>query len=328
MNEIMNTSREQLAVNRLDALAAEIRGFTASLLSSVIEIGRRFHEAKELLPYGEFGDWAREETGYSVSTVNNYMRLFEEYGDRQGSLFGASLDSQTFGKLTYSKALALLAIEDKTEREAFVEDHDVDSMSTRELQQALRERDEARAEAKHAEESRAKMEQDMKAANEQLEAAMGRISEIENSPKEVAVEKVVDQEAIDAAVAKAKEEAQKKIEAAEKARETAERKLQKAEEKAKAAETKAADAGKGAGEELTRAKAEAKAAREEAEGLRKQLAMSDAAVTAFKVMFQQWQGDYQKMVDTFGTMDEETREKLRAAIRAQIEAWGWGKEDA
>ena len=83
----------------LDTIAAEIRVFTAGMLNNVIEIGRRMVEAKELVPYGQFGTWIKENTGYSVSTANNFMNLYMEYGSMQGSLFGAEAESQTFGKV-------------------------------------------------------------------------------------------------------------------------------------------------------------------------------------------------------------------------------------
>ena len=82
-----------------EIIAGEIRTFTASMLNNIIEIGRRMVEVKEMLPHGEFMGWVEENTGYSQSTANNFMRLFAEYGDRQGSLFGAEVNSQTFANL-------------------------------------------------------------------------------------------------------------------------------------------------------------------------------------------------------------------------------------
>ena len=82
-----------------DVIAAEIRALTSTMLTSVIEIGRRFAEAKAMLPHGQFGPWLESSTGYSQRTANNYMRLFEEYGDSQGSLFGATVNSQAFANL-------------------------------------------------------------------------------------------------------------------------------------------------------------------------------------------------------------------------------------
>ena len=205
----------------LETVAAEIRTFTAGMLNNIIEIGRRMVEAKEMLPYGQFGTWIRENTGYSDSTAENFMRLYMEYGDMQGSLFGADVKSQTFGKLTYSKALALLAVP-AGEREAFIRDTGAEDMSVRELRNAIRERDEARktaeserARADAAEESRVKMESDMAAlkkihagslrdaqsALDEADHLRRELMELKNKPVEVAVE------TNDKAVRKAREEA-------------------------------------------------------------------------------------------------------------------------
>ena len=111
------------------------------------------------------------------------------------------------------------------ERERFVEDHNVIDMSARQLEQAIRDRDEARqaaeaakADAAAAEQARAKMEEDMKLLNVRLSGAQedreqaaqavarleAQLAELKEQPVEVAVETVVDQAAID----KAREEAQ------------------------------------------------------------------------------------------------------------------------
>ncbi len=153
-------------------IAAEIRTFTASMLNNIIEIGRRLCEAKELIPYGSFGDWVRRETGYSVSTANNFMRIFNEYGAAQGCLFGAEAESQTFGKLSYSKALALLAVPAE-ERERFAEEHHVEDMSTRELQEAIRENERLRQEA----EGTALALADLEEARESIAAQLKRRGE-------------------------------------------------------------------------------------------------------------------------------------------------------
>lgn len=108
------------------------------LLSDLIEIGRLLVEAKSMVPYGEWGKYLEEQVEYSTSQANNLMRLYNEYGDNQESFFSTLQNSQTFGKLTYTQALALVALpaEDRAE---FAEKNDVANMSTRELERAIRE---------------------------------------------------------------------------------------------------------------------------------------------------------------------------------------------
>lgn len=133
------------------------------VLGYAIEIGRRLTEAKAMLPHGAWGDWLRDEVEYSKSTANNFMRIFDAYGSDQMGLFGAEAKSQALGNLSYTKALRLLAIPEE-EREEFVEAHNVEDISTRELDRLIKERDEARAEKTEALERAA-------AADEKAEAA-------------------------------------------------------------------------------------------------------------------------------------------------------------
>lgn len=169
----------------LDIVAAEIRGLTAGMLNNVIEIGRRMVEAKEMLPYGQFGTWIKENTGYSVSTANNFMNLYLEYGSMQGSLFGAETESQTFGKLTYSKALALLAVPAE-EREAFAVEADAEHTSVRELkrkvEQYQRERDEALQKAESARVELETTEEDLLNSNRANDRLRKELEDAQNAP--------------------------------------------------------------------------------------------------------------------------------------------------
>ncbi len=124
-------------------IAAEINMITHQtkkiLLASAVEIGRRLKEAKSLLKHGEWGKWLEESVGYSQSTANRLMKLYEEYGtsflDGQGMSNCAPVRN-----LTYTQALLLLGLPEE-EREEFLAQNDVPGMTKQELQQALKDRD-------------------------------------------------------------------------------------------------------------------------------------------------------------------------------------------
>lgn len=312
-----------------EIIAGEIRMFTASMLNNVIEIGRRMVEVKEMLPHGSFGTWIKENTGYSQSTANNFMRLFQEYGADQGCLFGAEAKSQTFGNLSYTKALALLAVPEN-ERESFAKENDVEAMSTRELQQAIHERDEARKRIEQLENGIKSFEDANEDLNRQREEAVEKaekaemtvkglkdqIRELESRPVEVAVER--DEKAIEDAAREAKEKAE--AEAAEKINA-----LQKKLEKAESARDKLKDAADkaeaGAAEKIASAERDAAAAKEEMERLRKQLAASDKDVTAFILFSKQAQEAFSNMFAKLNEIcerDPETAQKLNAGTVALL----------
>lgn len=133
-------------------IAAEINTITYQtrkiLLASAVEIGRRLKEAKSLLNHGEWGKWLEESVNYSRRTAERLMKLYEEYEpsflDEQGTSKASPMSH-----LTYTQALLLLGLPEE-EREEFIAQNDVADMTTQELQQALKDRDQAKQEGQRA----------------------------------------------------------------------------------------------------------------------------------------------------------------------------------
>lgn len=134
-----------VSARSVDAITAEIIGLanqTAQiLLLSACEMGKRMLEAKELCAHGQWDGYLAglcEQLGVSQRTARNWMRLSREW-DAQANL-------QALANLTYTKAVKLLSLPEG-EREEFVEAHDVEAMTSRELEQAIKARKDAEAEA-------------------------------------------------------------------------------------------------------------------------------------------------------------------------------------
>ena len=123
-----------------EIIAAEINIIKKKVQQTVIfasiEIGGKLMEAKSLVPQGEWGKWLENNVEYSQSTAENLMKLYKEYGGDQQSLFDTWTGSQTFGKLTYTQHLALLALP-FSYRQEFAEQNNVEDMSTRQLLKAV-----------------------------------------------------------------------------------------------------------------------------------------------------------------------------------------------
>lgn len=154
MNEILMNDKS-LSIDRTPQLiAVEINGIKEATqiicLNHSIEIGRCLCEAKSLIKHGEWGNWLKESVNYSKSTANYLMRMFEDYGANQLSLFGSEAKSQALRTLSYTQAVALLGIP-QDEREDFIQDHDIENMSTRELKQAIKDKQELETKLKEAE---------------------------------------------------------------------------------------------------------------------------------------------------------------------------------
>jgi len=140
---------EITAIRSPEIIAAEINSIKSQtqkiMLQASIEIGRRLAEAKAAVGHGNWTKWLKQSVDYSDRTATNLMRIFAEYGNGQEKLFGQS-NQQAFAELSYTQAIALLGIHDEDERAEFIEKNDIDSMSTRELQDAIKERDQAKVE--------------------------------------------------------------------------------------------------------------------------------------------------------------------------------------
>ncbi|MBO7249812.1 MAG: DUF3102 domain-containing protein [Clostridia bacterium] len=318
-NELI-TKNASAPVREIGVITQEIRQLCqqaqATALMYIVEIGRRLVEAKGALQHGEWGGWLKNEVGFSQSTAENYMRLFEEYGASQITIFGASVDSQTFAKLPYSKALALLAVE-REEREKFAEEVGAEDLSVKELKAAIAERD---AEKKRNEELEGKLAEldksraDAEAAAAHVDDLKNRISELE---KNLDAEKEATQKAKEN-LKKAKENPkipQEKLEAIKKEAEAAAK--QEIEESTGKELSELRDKLKAAEEAKTKAdkdKAEAERNLAEAE---KKLKTASPEVNAFKVMFVAFQeagNKCRKQIEIIREGDPETAGKLMAAM--------------
>lgn len=199
-----------------ETLGSEIRYLSAQAKSMTVwfgvEIGKRLAEAKEMVGHGGWLDFLKTETEFSSSSAGRFMQIAREYG-------GKTSNFPTLGNLSVSNALRLLAVPED-EREEFAQAVDAEHISSRELEQAIRERDEARKALEEAQSAAVQL-------TERTEKQAEQIRELENRPVEVAVQ-VADPEEIEKAVAEALAAAEKKhkaaLDSAERLRKAAEKK--------------------------------------------------------------------------------------------------------
>lgn len=171
---------EVTIVRTPNMIAAEINGIKEQtrqiMLANSIEIGRRLVEAKEVVATGNWGDWLKESVDISHSTANNLMRIFREYGSDQLALFGSNVKSQALENLSYTQAIALLAVPE-AEREQFIEEHHAEDLSSRELQKLIKEK-------QQAEEAQQVAEQEAEEARKQAAEAEASKKALEQKAKE------------------------------------------------------------------------------------------------------------------------------------------------
>ena len=328
-NEIIEAPQKSVPAREIGVITAEVKEIRRQAqnmaLMYAIEIGRRLVEAKSVLNHGEWGAWLHDEVEFSQSTANNFMRLFDEYGSAQISIFGATANSQTFANLPYSKALLLLSLP-ADERESFAETEDADGKTVRELKAAIEDRNRARETAenerrqrieiearisraeeaaKRAEEAERTaqamndrvrtLEEELAAAAEKEKKARERLKEAQKNPKiPPETMKEIRAEAEKAARTTAQSEIAEQIEESKKAAEEAETRVKLAEQLRDTYEKELEDA-------------------------KKKLKVSNPDVAAFKVLFEEVQRTARAMKEKISAVeksDPEMAEKLKSALAA------------
>ena len=311
---IAQTMAKPVEGRTIETITDEILDAKRTGGEAILTIGRCLIEAKDMLPHGEWLPWLNERVELSERTAQKFMRLAQKWSN-----------PSALADLGATKALMLLALPEE-ERDEFIEDHNVIDMSTRQLEQAIRERDEARkaaeaakADASAAEQARAKMEADMAVVNASLAAAReekqkadqeaarleNELAALKARLVEVAVETVVDPEAIEKAKAEAVAEIKAKLDKAREAK-------AKADEKRKQAE---------ASVEIL------KKSLENMERNEKKAALgSDKDVAQFEVLFNQGQELANKMrgllLKARGREDQTAAQGMERALKALAEAVG------
>ena len=298
----------------IETITGEILDAKRAGGEAILTIGRCLIEAKDMLSHGEWLPWLNEQVELSERTAQKFMKLAREWSN-----------PNTLADLGASKALMLLALPAE-ERDGFMEENNVIDMSARQLEQAIKDRDEARkaaeeakADAATAEQARAKMAEDMALLSARLAGtredkelaaqAVARLekelAELKSKPVEVAVQTVTDPAVIEKARAEAVAEMQAKLDKAKEAKKKAEEKRQAAEEALAQAQRKLEE----------QAKAEKKAA-----------LGADKDVAQFEVLFNQGQELANKLrgllLKARGREDQSAAQGMEKALRALAEAIG------
>lgn len=220
----------------IETITGEILDAKRAGGEAILTIGKGLIEAKALLSHGEWLPWLTEKVEFSESSAQRFMRLARDWSN-----------PSALTDLGATKALQLLALPE-TEREVFLsETHQVDGeektvidMTSRELDRAIKERDEAlkaaaqaQADQTAAEQARKKMAEDMALSNERVEGLnaelrdrqktldllTAELKKLRERPVEVAVES--DPAAIEAARREAEAAMQDKLNEARAAQEKA-----------------------------------------------------------------------------------------------------------
>ncbi len=144
MSNIVEADYQIIQERTLPVIISEIKIIEQRVIKETMEgavqIGLRLQEAKEKVGHGNFGQWCKENLNYSQDTAQKFMRLAKEYGDPDSVLANTAM-SRNF---SISNALSLLKLPEE-DREKFVEEHPIEDMTNKALEDEIRKLKEEKA---------------------------------------------------------------------------------------------------------------------------------------------------------------------------------------
>jgi len=152
-NEMTAGSAGELS--RIDGLAMEAQMYSANIRMNMFQLARVFSEARKILPRGDWGEWVKENAGVEMRTAQQMIATYERFG---GMAALANVDRTKLYKMT--------TLPEGTEVD-FMAANDVQNMSSREVEQAVKE---YKKKLKTAEENAEYAERERKALENLLRA--------------------------------------------------------------------------------------------------------------------------------------------------------------
>lgn len=282
-------------------------------LEGAVEIGARLQEAKEKVGHGNFEQWCQENLNYSKRTAENFMKVAREYGGNTGLIS----KTQALADFSITKALSLLKVPEE-ERETFLEEHEVEGMTTRELEEEIKrlnEEKESRTRTiNEMNKSLQREAEQLVEAQHEIETLKRQLQDAENNAADTAEIDIL-KEKLEKEKTKAKE-AQEKLKKEKAARQTEIDAAieKKQEELQKEAETKA-------GKVLQKAEEERKGLQNENEALKRKLANAgNESIVKFKILVDQLQDIFDQAGQCILIeQDAERAHKMNAALRQVVD---------
>lgn len=203
---------KELTEFNIEKTTAEILILKDQTAQNIIEIGKRLIEVKENLPHGEFGNYLKEKVEFSRQTANRFMSVATQFSN-----------SSAMSNLGSTK-LFLLAGLDEEDRQELIQENNVEDMTTRELEQAVKEKKEITKQLKIEQEYSNELQESIKEKENQIRTLQNEIEKIQIPEKEI-IEKEVIKEVVPKNLILEKQALEKELETLRKRAEKAENTL-------------------------------------------------------------------------------------------------------
>ena len=336
MSDSIDAKYQIVQERTLPVIASEIlqidRTVSAVAMDGAIQIGFKLQEAREKVPDGEWVKWLEENLNYSKSQAYRFIQISNTYGNENSAFFNVA----TSRNLSISKAFELLRLPE-AEAEKFVEEHDIESETVKELRQEIT--DLQKAKEKTEAELKEQKEEVSEAWDEyykELEASDQLRAQLKEAKEQAAEFDAEAIEKIKAESAEREAEVQKKLDKAKEDLKKAKDKLKEseaakdeeiqkrlAEAGAELEEKIRADAQKDAENALKEKASAIQALEAQVSALEAEKAkLSNTALMEFKVLCDQLQDTYIKINELIDKQDDEFAQKMYRALAKLTDGWG------
>lgn len=183
---------QKLTEFNIEKTTAEILILKEQTAQNIIEIGKRLIKVKESLPHGEYLNWLENSVDFTERTAQRFVRV--------ANVFANTTSVSHLG----SRKLFALAGLDEEERQEVMQENNVEDMTTRELEQVVKEKKEITKQLKAEQEYSEELQQAIKEKEQKIRALQNEIENIQIPEKEI-IEKEVVKEIIPEHVTREKE---------------------------------------------------------------------------------------------------------------------------
>lgn len=170
---------QELTDFNIEKTTAEILILKDQTAQNIIEIGKRLIEVKENLEHGEFIEWLEKTVDFSRCTANRFMKIATEFSNVSAV--------QHLG----SRKLFLLAGLDEEDRQEIMQENNVEDMTTRELEQVVKEKKEIVKQLKEEQEYSNELQEAIKEKEQKIKALQFEIDNIQKPETQIIEKEIV-----------------------------------------------------------------------------------------------------------------------------------------
>lgn len=203
---------QELTEFNIEKTTAEILILKEQTAQNIIEIGKRLIQVKESLPHGEYLNWLENSVDFTERTAQRFVKV--------ANVFANTTSVSHLG----SRKLFALAGLDEEDRQEVMQENNIEDMTTRELEQIVKEKKEITKQLKAEQEYSEELQQAIKEKEQKIKVLQNEIEKIQIPEKEI-IEKEIIKEVIPENLILEKQKLEEELETLRKRTEKAENTL-------------------------------------------------------------------------------------------------------